>query len=268
MRSRSVLAIVFIGIGGLAAMAAVTKLAFDNDEGLRDVVKFKRSVVEVFGPRGIEEVVYRPPGRRGAALLRIVADPARIDEASPTIYELADFVVESFPRHRGTLDLELLAQKSGGCQEVEPFLEKQFVVSKLKSARAARDCERKVLDAVQGSFPAARLKSLVRVKSTIELDFEVPDDEKHRSAEALGSIAGLVQGAAKRNFGIPRKGRLRLRVLAAGEHVCLDAEYDDKGRQLRLDIVKPPPRPAVDGLEIDGLEIDGLEIDQTASNSR
>jgi hypothetical protein len=246
MRSRSLLVIISIGIGGMAGMALIMKLAFDNDGQLREITKFKAHMLQVFAARGVQEVNYRNSPRLGGAVIEIVADSSRVN-AAPTMHrDAAELVLKSFPKSRGTLKLEYFTDGSGGCDERRPFLEQEFGFSEVRFAMLERQRRRMVERKLREGHPEVVLVELSRKNKIVTVVVQAPKGKKHEGEEFLSAVAETIAAAVKRYYPVSRKGHLDFRILSAAKKTLVEGEYDSRGKRRRFEVLGVQPSSSDD----------------------
>ncbi len=262
MRSRSLLVIVFIGIGGMAGMTLITKLAFDNNGQLRETAKFKAHMLQVFAARGVREVSYRSSPRLGGAVIEMVADSSGVN-AAPTMHrDAAELVLESFPKSRGTLKIEYFTDRSGGCDEKTPFLERELGFSEVRFAMLERRRCRLVETTLREGHPDVVLVELGRKKKIVTVVVQVQKGTKHESAEFLSALAESIAATVKRFYPVSRKGQLDLRILSPAKKTLAEGEYDSKGKRRRLELLGVQPPSSGDGSGPDAAAADPAGVQE------
>ena len=269
MRSKSLPVIFLIGIGGMAAMAAVTKIAFDKNEGLRDISKFKIDFREAFAARGVDKVTFRQSPKIGGSELRVTltsteAVVASSDDAEIAQDEMADMVMKSFPRSRGNLKLELVRPAGFGCQGESVFLTREFSFSKLKARALDRKKKQEIHDALEKRIGPFEIEEITRVKKNVSAHLCLLESESRTPAasqdatprastsrrqwegEKLEEVFDACAAAIHRHYPVPRRGKLELRLSSkrSGKRLELGrGEYDKRVQRVRLEIAPRPARP-------------------------
>jgi hypothetical protein len=251
MRSRSLLTIVLIGCLGMGGLAGATKLAFDSDGELREIARFKVSLVESFAARGVGEASFRRSRALGCATLRLVADPRRVgastsSEAEALDREIAEFVLAKFPRSRGTLKLEYMLPAGFGCRQPAPFRHSTLSFAEVSSRVEVRARRRAVEDDLAQALPGLRLVGLEQSGKELVGVFalEAPGGGRLFPPEEVEAVVEACAKAIRRHAWVPRTARIRVRLVrsetagaAERAELLAEAEYDAalERRQLRLE---------------------------------
>lgn len=227
MRSRSVVVILFMGVGSVVAFGMITKFAFESNERLRRVADFKASFLEAFATRGVREVSFRwlPNGR--GALLRLVAARERVEGAEFLHADIAEFYVKRFPYGGHYLKLAFVAPSKLGCVESNPYLEKDVQTSQVRSEVAARERRYKLIGRLESAL-GLRLEALTKEGHSLSVTVSVASPEK-----ADEDVDVLLEKAAKeilRLYRLSRRGRLAIRLLASERPPGADGEIADGPR--------------------------------------
>jgi hypothetical protein len=246
MRSRALIVILVIGICGMAALGIITKLALENDPGLRQVIQFKAAVLQAFEKRGVTEVSYRRlPGRRGA-VLQLVADPEAIARADHLELDIAELYLRSFPQGGETLKIVFLPPSRLGCGGARPLRERELRLAEVRLQVNAR-AQRERLAAGIDSRPGLRLLSAELEQSALRVDIELSAGEAAGAPPDMDSLLRELGAEVARLYQPARGGAIFLRLLQAQapgavngreRRVLAEGRFDGRGREL------PAPQPA------------------------
>ena len=210
MSSRLLIAILVIGILGMAAMGMITKFAFENNKGLQKVARFKQDVLTRFKERGIHEVSYRKLPRNRGAVLRLVGDPAKIGEQESLHREIAEFYALQFRVAGPQLKLVYVPPARMGCGSSVPFVDKEYslvaVRRELRAAEARRALETAL--AVRGDI---ELLDVERQGAEVSVTIgRKPESEAGQPAEkVLREVAHTVSY----HYRLPRNVTIRVQLL-------------------------------------------------------
>ena len=215
MNSRALLAIVVIGLLGMASMGMMTKYIFENNQGLQEVVQFKASVLREFGERGIHEVNYRRQRQPRGIRLRLVADASRISDADPVHRSIAESFAEAFPRERYDLTLAYFGPSTVGCAPSEPFLETTFSM-------------REVREDLRFRSVSVQLGEELRVHAELEL-LGLERDSSEITVRVLRQVS-----EANPKEDLVSAGRVAARVLSLGRRGMVTVELVEVARREEL----------------------------------
>jgi len=250
MRSRSVIVIGLIGLGGMAAMAAVTKLAFDSDENLRDVARFKSRLLSVFAARGIEDAALRVTARTGENLLQLVAAASTSLAADERLHrEIAELLVASFPKARGTLRLEYRSPARFGCRERDLRFETEFSIAELRALELERERREALTARLAVDLPHVEIGRVETRGRDVAVSVRLPaamaasTPAVALAAPDLEALAERVASAARTAFALSMRARIEVTIERAAE-VLAEAEYDGSGRRFRFDAKAAAPADA------------------------
>ncbi len=192
MRSRSWLFILVIGIGGMALMGLMTKMALESSPELLRIVKIKEALAEDLGPRGAREISMRSmPEGRGIAI-RIEAPRAGVTPPEDFARSAAELFVRKYGGPAPAL-LKLSLVESGrfSCGGPATYYEKEYRTIDITAEIALREAIGRMRDAV-GARKGFRLisgdpGSPIRVVAAIPPPSDAADLE--RSMEFLRAKA-------------------------------------------------------------------------------
>jgi hypothetical protein len=212
MRSRFLVVVILIGVGAMAALGMVTKLALDSNKDLQGVTKFKAMFLEAFAAEGIEEISYRRLQGNGGVVLQLVARPERLSSADDIHRRIAEYFVKEFSRQPGTLKLSYQTPSSFGCGGAETFLDREFRVREVQ-AQAEERQRRSELEKKVASRPGFQLVAIDKDGERLRVDVECPACSKD-SAGLEDQLAGLAKDIAA-HYRLPARSRLEVRLFAA-----------------------------------------------------
>ena len=211
MRSRSLIAIVVLGIGAMIAFGMATKIALDSNGQLRRITEFKVAFLDAFGGRGVEEVSFRWLPRGEGAMLRLVVDPRRLEGVPYLHDDIAEYVLQKLPAVGYRLTLSYLAPRGLGCSGSEAYLVKEIDLGQVRRAIRAREQKQHFAEALR-TANGARLEGLERADRTVHVT--VSRGEEASPKDPPGEFLEQVALETSRFLRVVSPWKIRVTLLA------------------------------------------------------